>query len=79
MLYHVSSNLSIQLFDTLSVSKVVNSQNTPSVYFCVYVYGCTPSGPRTMQNKPGTKGEQTKNIRIKITVSLSVPYKYNYS
>ena len=38
MLYHVSSHMSIQLFDILSVGNVVNSQNTPSVYFCVYVY-----------------------------------------
>ena len=46
MLYHVSSHMSIQLFDILSVSYVVNSQNTPSVYFCVYVYGATPYGSR---------------------------------
>ena len=56
MLYHVSLSLSIQLFDTLSVSKVVNSQNTPSVYFYVYVYGATPHGSCTT-------GEQTRNIR----------------
>ena len=46
MLYHVSSHMSIQLFDILSVGNVVNSQNTPSVYFCVYVYGIPPSGSR---------------------------------
>ena len=56
MLYHVSSHMSIQLFDILSVGNVVNSQNSPSVYFCVYVYGATPYGSRTT-------GEQTRNIR----------------
>jgi hypothetical protein len=56
MLYHVSSKLSIQLFDILSVSNVVNSQNIPSVYFYVYVYGATPYGSCTT-------GEQTWNIR----------------
>ena len=64
MLYHVSLHMSIQLFDILSVSDVVNSQNTPSVYFCVYVYGATPSGSRHTWNKTRTKEEQTKNIYI---------------
>ena len=64
MLYHVSSHMSIQLFDILSVGDVVNSQNTPSVYFCVYVYGIPPSGSRHTWNKTRTKEEQTKNIYI---------------
>ena len=64
MLYHVSSHMSIQLFDILSVGDVVNSQNTPSVYFYVYVYGTTPYGSRHTWNKTRTKEEQIKNIYI---------------
>ena len=47
MLYHVSSGMSIQLFDTRTLVKVVDKQKPPSVYFCVYVYGRPPYGPRS--------------------------------
>jgi len=47
MLYHVSSGMSIQLFDTRTLVKVVDKQKPPSVYFYVYVYGRPPYGPRS--------------------------------